>query len=311
MNLNNYKKLSGDASFRSFYRTKKSIIVHCRKNKRQNLLIYDAVNKLLIKNKIPAPKLISNQYKKNYIEIEDFGDNTIFHFIKKNKEKKLIIFKKIFHLLIKIQKIKKRQIKDFNKKYYQIPNYTEKQIINEANLFNKWYLPSKIKKKDHKKIKIQLSQICRRLIKKLQLRKKVFVHRDFHISNVMILKKKLALIDNQDALYGNPAYDLASLIDDVRFKTSFIFKEKIFNEYLKINKKINKEKLRNDFEILSVLRNLKIIGIFIRLSLRDKKHNYLKLIPYAWNLIESRIKDQKFKELNNFLKKHFPKKKLK
>jgi len=124
----------------------------------------------------------------------------------------------------------------------------------------------------------------------------------------MILKKKLALIDNQDAVYGNPAYDLASLIDDVRFKTSFIFKEKIFNEYLKINKKINKEKLRNDFEILSVLRNLKIIGIFIRLSLRDKKHNYLKLIPYAWNLIESRIKDQKFKELNNFLKKHFPKK---
>ena len=90
MNLNNYKKLSGDASFRSFYRTKKSIIVHCRKNKRQNLLIYDAVNKLLIKNSITAPKLISNKYKKNYIEIEDFGDVTIFHFLKKNKKKKII-----------------------------------------------------------------------------------------------------------------------------------------------------------------------------------------------------------------------------
>ena len=308
MNLNNYKKLSGDASFRSFYRTKKSIIVHCRKNKRQNLLIYDAVNKLLIKNGITAPKLISNKYKKNYIEIEDFGDLTIYHFLKKNKKKRLSIFKKIFHLLKKIQSIKKTQIRDFNKKYYQIPNYTEKKIIDEANLFNEWYLPNKIKKNNHKKLQIQLSKIFRKLIKKLQFRKKVFVHRDFHISNVMIIKKNLALIDNQDAVYGNPAYDLASLIDDVRFKTNFTFKEKIFEEYLKINKKINKQKLRNDFEILSVLRNLKIIGIFTRLSLRDKKHNYLKLIPYAWELIESRTKDKKFKELNYFFKKQFPKK---
>ena len=308
MNLNNYKKLSGDASFRSFYRTKKSIIVYCRKNKRQNLLIYDAVNKLLIKNGIPAPKLISNKYKKNYIEIEDFGDTTIFHFLKKNKKKKLSIFKKIFQLLKKIQKIKKIQIRDFNKKNYQIPNYTEKKIIDEANLFNEWYLPSKIKKNNYKKLQIQLSQIFHKLIKKLRLRKKVFVHRDFHISNVMIIKRKLALIDNQDAVYGNPAYDLASLIDDVRFKTNLKFKEKIFEEYLKINKKIDRAKLRNDFEILSVLRNLKIIGIFTRLSLRDKKNNYLKLIPYAWKLIESRCKDKKFKELNYFLKKQFPKK---
>ena len=308
MNLNNYKKLSGDASFRSFYRTKKSIIVHCRKNKRQNLLIYDAVNKLLIKNRIPAPKLISNKYKKNYIEIEDFGDVTIFRFLKKNKKKKLSTFKKIFQILKKIQNIKKIQIRDFNKKNYQIPNYTEKKIIDEANLFNEWYLPSKIKKNNYKKLQIQLSQIFHKLIKKLRLRKKVFVHRDFHISNVMIIKRKLALIDNQDAVYGNPAYDLASLIDDVRFKTNLKFKEKIFEEYLKINKKIDRAKLRNDFEILSVLRNLKIIGIFTRLSLRDKKNNYLKLIPYAWKLIESRCKDKKFKELNYFLKKQFPKK---
>ena len=307
MNLNNFKKLSGDASFRSFYRTKKSIIVYCRKNKRQNLLIYDAVNKLLIKNSIAAPKLISNKYKKNYIEIEDFGDVTIFQFLIKNKKKKSSVFKKIFHLLKKIQNIKKTQIRDFNKDYYQIPNYTKKKIIDEANLFNEWYLPNKIKKNNHKKLQIQLSKIFRKLIKKLQFRKKVFVHRDFHISNVMIIKKNLALIDNQDAVYGNPAYDLASLIDDVRFKTNFKFKEKIFEEYLKINKKINKQKLRNDFEILSVLRNLKIIGIFTRLSLRDKKHNYLKLIPYAWELIESRTKDKKFKELNYFLKNNLQK----
>ena len=51
MNLNKLKKLSGDASFRNFYRSKNSIIVYCNKNKKSNLLDYDAINKILIKKK--------------------------------------------------------------------------------------------------------------------------------------------------------------------------------------------------------------------------------------------------------------------
>ena len=38
-----------------------------------------------------------------------------------------------------------------------------------------------------------------------------------------------------------------------------------------INKKINKKNFNNDFLILSILRNFKIIGIFKRLHKRDKK----------------------------------------
>ena len=126
----------------------------------------------------------------------------------------------------------------------------------------------------------------------------------------MIKNKKLCLIDSQDAVFGNIAYDVASLIDDVRLKTSKRLKQEIFEEYIKLNKKMNIENFKNDFEILSVLRNLKIIGIFTRLSVRDNKNNYLKLIPYAWRLIEQRIeKNIKFIELKNILDKFFSKKK--
>ena len=52
-------------------------------------------------------------------------------------------------------------------------------------------------------------------------------------------------------------------------------------------KRLMKKKFKNDFEILSVLRNLKIIGIFTRLAIRDNKKKYLKLIPYAWILINN------------------------
>ena len=68
MNLNNLKKLSGDASFRSFYRIKKFnqslILVYCKKEKKKNLVIYDAINNILIKNNLIAPKLIIKITKK-------------------------------------------------------------------------------------------------------------------------------------------------------------------------------------------------------------------------------------------------------
>ena len=84
----------------------------------------------------------------------------------------------------------------------------------------------------------------------------------------------------------------------------------IYQSYFNLNKKkINKIKFKNDFEILSVLRNLKIIGIFSRLSKRDNKNQYLKLIPHAWQLIEIRTKDNNvFKDLKNNLEKNFSKK---
>ena len=167
----------------------------------------------------------------------------------------------------------------------------------------------KNKKKNQTLLKKKLLLILKSLINKVKFNNKTFVHRDFHVSNLMIKNKNLCVIDSQDAVLGNLAYDLASLIDDVRLKTSVGFKEKVFEEYIKANKKINVMNLKNDFEILSVLRNLKIIGIFTRLSIRDKKDNYLKLIPYAWKLIEQRIdQDKKFIELKIILDRNFSKK---
>ena len=88
---------------------------------------------------------------------------------------------------------------------------------------------------------------------KLKLKDNIFVHRDFHVSNLMSVKNQIGLIDSQDALIGNKAYDLASLIDDVRLKTSYSFKEKIFKFfkfYIKKQKNLDIKKFKNDFEIL-------------------------------------------------------------
>jgi N-acetylmuramate 1-kinase len=307
------KKIKGDASLRSFYRKKNSkknsIIVYSTKEKKKNLLIYDAINSLLIKNKILAPKLYKENYKKNFIEIEDFGDDTIFKLLKKNGNNKINLYKKTVDLLNKIQKIKQNKIKNFKGKNYKIPVYDDNKLFTEAKLFSDWYTKKYISKKKLQTLNIEINKQIKFLISNLNLKNDTFVHRDFHVSNLMKYKKKLATIDTQDALIGNRAYDLASLIDDVRFKSNKKLKENIYNYYLKLNnKKINKVIFLNDFEILSVLRNMKIIGIFTRLAARDKKTKYLSLIPHAWKLIELRIKNNKiFDNLKKVLDLNFSK----
>ena len=306
MEFKQLEKLSGDASFRKFYRHKKnkSIIVYCKKEKFKNLIIYEAVNRFLKKNDINTPKLISENYKKNFIEIEDLGNLTG---LKKYKSFKINNYKKLFKILKKIQNIKPKKIKTLLKKIYKIPIYSDKLLLDEAKLFSNWYLPTKIKKNETKVLN-ELNKILKKLIKKLMLKKRVLVHRDFHISNIMLNRKKIYLIDTQDLIYGNPAYDVASLIDDVRYKISLKNREILYKKFILKEKKNFSSKLRNDFEILSTLRNLKIIGIFTRLSKRDKKYAYVKMIPYAWQMIEERLnQNHNLYELKSFFDRYFPK----
>ena len=310
--MSNLIKIKGDASNREFFRKKKngnsSIIVFAKKDKFKNLLIYDSINKVLIKNRILAPALYDENYNKHYIEIQDLGNQTILKILGKKKTNKLDCFKKVIKLLNQIQLIKDTKIKNFKKKIYTIPKYDNKILIKEANLFCDWYIKKNLSKTKRKKFSKEFQIIIKTLTSKLKLKNNIFVHRDFHVSNLMLLKKKIGVIDSQDALIGNRAYDLASLIDDVRFKNSREFKQKIFNFYIKKQKKLEISKFKNDFEILSILRNLKIIGIFTRLAMRDGKKKYLKLIPYTWKLISMRVNgNDLFEDLKKLLKENFKK----
>ena len=309
--MKNLKEIKGDASLRKFYRKKNkdysSIIVFCKKDKLKNLLIYDAINKELNKNKILAPFLYNEKYNQNYIEIQDFGNQTLFKILnKKRNNNKFIYFKKVINTLNQIQSIKTKSIKNFKNKKYKIPKYTNNILIEEANLFCEWYVKKNLSKNAKGEFIRKFKKIIKKLASNLKLKNDVFVHRDFHVSNLMLVENQIGVIDSQDALIGNRAYDLASLIDDVRFKTSKGLKQKIYNFYINKQKKLESSKFKNDFEILSILRNLKIIGIFTRLATRDRKKRYLKLIPYTWKLINTRIYGNVlFDDLKKLLNKNF------
>ena len=120
--MQNLKKLKGDASHRKFFRKKtnfgNSIVIQAKKDKFKNLLVYDAISKILNKNKVLAPKLYQENYKNNYIEVEDFGNETIFKILKKSKNKKFLYFKNIIKLLNQVQSIKDKKIRNFKNNFF-------------------------------------------------------------------------------------------------------------------------------------------------------------------------------------------------
>jgi aminoglycoside/choline kinase family phosphotransferase len=245
------------------------------------------------------------------MEIENLGSTSFLEYIK-NKKNKLYDYKKLVELIIKLQKINFKQDMRFKNNNIKISKYNLSELNKESNLFFDWYLKNNSAKIEFNKYKNKIKKELNILYKKLYFQEMCFVHRDFHASNIMIKNKKFGLIDSQDALRGNLLYDVASLIDDVRIKLPKELKSSLFSYYLsKTNKiKTEKEKLiaKNDFDILSVQRNLKILGIFVRLYKRDLKPSYLKYLPYIWKLIELRLKNPIFINLRYLLDKAVNKK---
>ncbi len=310
------KKISGDASFREFYRIKKnkktSIIVFAKKEKFKNLIVYSVVNRILNNNNILAPKLLKDYYKENMMEITDLGDKSFFDYIKRKKNK-LKDYKKLIEIIIKLQKIKLKNQYYYCGKKIKFTKYSLNHLHKESDLFFDWHLKHYSKNLKINKIKRIFKKELNNIYKKLYFKNNYFTHRDFHASNIMVTKKRLSLIDSQDAIIGNPLYDVASLIDDVRIKLPNNLQNVLLKHYIKKSKFKVKDhsKIKNDFDILSVQRNLKILGIFVRLYKRDKKSNYLKYLPHTWTLLIKRMRNPIFYKLNIMFKKHLSLKKLK
>jgi len=307
------KKITGDASFREFYRiqkgSKSSIVIFARKDKFKNLITYSAVNQILNKNGILAPRLLSNFNSHNIIEISDLGKISFNDFIRK-KRNKFKSYKKLIDVIIKMQKIKFKENYTFKKHQIKFEKYNIKNLHKESDLFFDWYLNYLFSKKKVRRIKSKIKKELNQLYKKLVLKNNCFTHRDFHASNIIISKGKLGVIDSQDAILGNPLYDVVSVIDDVRIKIPNNIQIELLEYYLR-KKNFQNNNIKNDFYILSIQRNFKILGIFVRLYKRDKKSNYLKYLPNTWSLIEKRMKNPIFKNLKKLIEKEFSIKKLK
>ena len=82
----------------------------------------------------------------------------------------------------------------------------------------------------------------------------------------------------------------------------------MYNKFVKKLSKNQKKDFIKEYKVLAINRHLKVIGIFTRLYMPDKKKFYLNHIPRLWKLIEYNLDFYSLSEINKWINKFFPKK---
>lgn len=296
------KKVAGDASFRSYYRVffqEKTFILMFAPPSHEDVAPFIKIDEILVNNDFRAPKILAKNIDLGFILLEDFGDETYSKALQKNIAEEYFLYEKACDALIEIQKIPLKNI--------DILHYNHATLFREVMLFIDWYLPWK-----NHKISLQQIQDYKfywiELFDKLSKKNQALVLRDFHADNLMVLNnangfEAVGLLDFQDALIGSCAYDLLSLLEDARRDVDEKNKQKLFDYFIsKAN--YNREDFLVDYEIISLQRNIKILGIFARLHLRDGKNQYINFIPRVKDFVERRLDKTNLisPQFKNFLK---------
>jgi aminoglycoside/choline kinase family phosphotransferase len=115
---------------------------------------------------------------------------------------------------------------------------------------------------------------------------KVVVQRDYHAENLIWLPERegvqrVGLLDFQLAMLGHPAYDLVSLLQDVRRTVPTGIEMQMVNRYIAASG-MDDHDFRTAYSVLGAQRNLRILGVFARLATEYGKPHYVDLIPATW-----------------------------
>jgi aminoglycoside/choline kinase family phosphotransferase len=116
----------------------------------------------------------------------------------------------------------------------------------------------------------------------------------------------LGLLDYQDALAGHPAYDLASLLQDIRRTVSPELEAAMLDRYLAARPDIDPAAFRTAYDVLGAQRNIKILGVFTRLYVRDGKASYPTFHPRLWELVARNLKSSALAPVAGWFAAHVP-----
>ena len=293
--------IESDASFRRYYRINRNkyLIMDAPHEKGESVKSFNKIDKILISMGISAPVIYNIDEDNGYILLEDLGDEKFSKILNKKNENKL--YQSAIDVLAHIYlETKKKEINLQGISYYSI-----KLLIEESNLFCDWFMREHCKIELTSDEKINYQEILKKIYNQLEPNLSSLVLRDYHVDNLILLKDRkginqVGVIDFQDAVIGSNAYDLVSLLEDVRRPINMELKNSLINEYVNITN-CDLEKLVQEMKFFSIQRNLKIIGIFSRLKYRDKKPQYMNLINNAWKFIYLHFEESNFTELKSWI----------
>lgn len=284
-----HQRLAGDASFRAYHRlqvtdtndkTQHYIVMDAPPDK-ESVTEFIAVAKLLKNHEVNTPDIVAIDENQGFLVLEDFGATDFADKIGKNIPDSDDLYQQAMQTLLTIGKIDSALAQNQAK----LPSYDTALLGREMGLFSEWFLPYiGVTLDDNAETLWQNTQNA--IIAQVTAQPQGLVHRDFHSRNLMILghNQPLGVLDFQDAVIGAYTYDLASLLRDayIDFDEHWVSQQLAkFYQLANIEQNYGKSlaEFTADFNVMSMQRHLKVLGIFIRLSQRDGKDRYLANMP--------------------------------
>ena len=279
---------SADASFRRYFRVsnnesnnEKTTIAMDAPPEQEDCKPFIDVTQRLRDADVHAPEIIRQDLEQGFLLLEDFGSTPYLDRLCPPTADKL--YSDAIKALLKIQTADTQGL----------PEYDEALLLQEMQLMPEWFLQKHLgitpTTEQQKIIDRTLAVITASVLQQPQ----VFVHRDYHSRNLMILENDTpGVIDYQDAVLGPITYDLVSLLKDCYICWPH---EKVSKWALADYKKqaeqaglisnIKDSTFIQWFDYMGLQRHIKVLGIFARLNHRDGKSHYLNDLPLTLHYV--------------------------
>ena len=249
------------------------------------------ITSILQENKINCPRIINYSDTDALILMEDLGNVSLKrHIISTNQAGGDItaIYKQLIDLLIELQQINTAKLKS---------HHSKEVMIRGVRLFDNFFL---LREHNDKFPQTGLVEIWDNLLDKIQFSERVFVHRDYHLENIMLYNSKLVLIDHQDASTGSLLYDLVSLLQDARIEVHQELEDRMISYFCK-RKNINRKDIMDEYNILGCQRNLRVLGVFNYQAIRNNNDNYIQYIPRILGYLKRNLANPMLVDIKQYL----------
>ncbi|MEM9433279.1 MAG: phosphotransferase [Pseudomonadota bacterium] len=297
--------IAGDASNRRYERLaqtdRTAILLDAPPETGEQVAPFLSVAGHLARLGVSTPKILFADPQHGYVLLEDLGDDLFARVLKNSPAQEHQLYKAAVDLLVALQAA---PVPD------GFQSYDAQTMTETALLLDEWYLPAASGTASPVEFRETLSNMLSDLLESTTPTNPVIVHRDFHAENLLWLPNRrgiaaVGVLDFQDAMAGSPVYDLASLLADARRDVSQETRETVSTYFLDKTGH-DPEKFQRNYAIVSVQRNLRIMGVFARLCVRDKKRGYPDLMPRVWANLKNDLQHPAMTDLASLIDEHVP-----
>ncbi|MCM1129704.1 MAG: phosphotransferase [Alistipes senegalensis] len=269
---------SSDASFRRYFRVDAgtgSYIVMDAPPEKEKVLPFIQVAELFGQCGVCVPQIVEKKVEAGFLLLSDLGNTTYLQKLDENHAHAL--YMDALYALVRIQSASCPGV---------LPEYDRTLLLNELRLFPEWYVARHLKQSLSGEQEAALQKVFDLILANNLAQPYVYVHRDYHSRNLMVLREgNPGILDFQDAVFGPVTYDLVSLLRDAYIVWD---EERVLDWVIRYWEQARKagipvnpsiDMFYRDFEFMGLQRHLKVLGIFARLCYRDGKTDYLNDLP--------------------------------